>query len=1163
MSYAIDPPNIIARLLQFLVILASKAQVRERVLLALIAFRFSRSASNIFVALPPPNRSHALSFTTAYLSKEPIGPYNMASSLSSRLSQLSTHLPAVKPTGLPISLVRFPPSSEPTTLPPPPDFAALAHPFSIPVGVYNALLSPSVPITVALVYASVVTYMNNVNAQRKWKPWAFSQTSTFKTLVILHNVILAIYSAWTLVGMVNALAQSLPGWGAEHGLAQIVDSLCKIQGPRGLGSAAIFNEQTSAWSMTNRAFHLAADGLAPERTDVGRIWNEGLAFYGWLFYLSKFYEVIDTAIILAKGKKSSFLQTYHHAGAMLCMWAGIRYMSPPIWMFVLVNSGVHAIMYTFYLCSALNIQVPKTVKQVLTTTQIAQFVIGASYAFAHLFVAYQIPVTVPYMYHLGDAISTVSSAFPSDMSSASSAALTTASAGVGSFLKKAVLRAAGREGLAENVRNERGQTFGVDVANAAKDFMRREETRFRDELQWEHCLDTSGQVFAILLNCMYLAPLTWLFVRFFIEAYTKRMERRRSSTASEKAIAARHSLTDASKGFERQVREMVADMHNHEDAVTTTEQHGGTSSQTESKSESKSESKVETSSESKPEEQRDLKTFATNSSEAAWQVKEELAQKAADGVQSAKDVMTMLVDKAADAQQGIQDSLIPTKETGNTGSGSVDNPEQMTSTHGEPSSSPSEDAEQDTKEVSNEIEKSEDTPYTGESDESRKRFAAAQEALEQLMRDAGGDELGDGETPEPEDSPDPQRDPTSMSDDDQENIDEDEAEDLSEISLSGISREGKEHPSTIAESPTPVGDGTSLEEARAQQQAQDKDEAEGPVQAQSGARESANIESKEEHTASDVQDTETESNAEVSGSSTDASQIAGETPPESAEQQTSIPQTSQIFGLDGVDERPSTADPEKDTSSHSGKGGLTSLEAGTRSPPVRAGESTVSTELHNRSSEAIAAQRADTDQVDDLGLSSNEPRKNEATYDSHTTTDPTLDVGQEEDTKATEKNSAGSSASPTDRSGAGGVSEDKAHDREEPGVVEASRITDMEPTQEAEQAPSSTSDREDITSKEEAMPATDAAAESVDTSTESEQQERSISASTEDRSEAPPSIPPRSPRRKQTPSVKSKASSLSVRSSRSHLDQMSEELQAKNGDSPRHSSGSLVQTATA
>ena len=65
-----------------------------------------------------------------------------------------------------------------------------------------------------------------------------------------------------------------------------------------------------------------------------------------MYMLTKSYkdEVVDTLIILAKGKRSATLQTYHHAGAMLCMWAGIRYMSPPIWMFCLVNSGIHFLM---------------------------------------------------------------------------------------------------------------------------------------------------------------------------------------------------------------------------------------------------------------------------------------------------------------------------------------------------------------------------------------------------------------------------------------------------------------------------------------------------------------------------------------------------------------------------------------------------------------------------------------------------------------------------------------------------------------------------------------------------------------------------------------------------------------------------------------------------
>ena len=114
----------------------------------------------------------------------------------------------------------------------------------------------------------------------------------------------------------------------------MLDSLCKINGPRGYGNAAIYDSVTDQWKLPNPEFQLAAGGV-PDPTDVGRMWNQGLAYLGWIFYLSKFYEVLDTAIILAKGKKSSTLQTYHHAGAMMCMWAGIRYSK-------LILIGIHS-----------------------------------------------------------------------------------------------------------------------------------------------------------------------------------------------------------------------------------------------------------------------------------------------------------------------------------------------------------------------------------------------------------------------------------------------------------------------------------------------------------------------------------------------------------------------------------------------------------------------------------------------------------------------------------------------------------------------------------------------------------------------------------------------------------------------------------------------------
>ena len=147
------------------------------------------------------------------------------------------------------------------------------------------------------------------------------------------------------MGMLGAAKRSWPGWKGENGLVGVVDAMCKINGPRGLGSATTYDTSTEAWGVKDQTIKLL--GGFPDNTDVGRIWNEGLAYYGWLFYISKFYEVVDTMIVIAKGKSSSFLQTYHHAGAMMSMWAGIRYMSPPIWMFVQVNSGIHSLMVYF------------------------------------------------------------------------------------------------------------------------------------------------------------------------------------------------------------------------------------------------------------------------------------------------------------------------------------------------------------------------------------------------------------------------------------------------------------------------------------------------------------------------------------------------------------------------------------------------------------------------------------------------------------------------------------------------------------------------------------------------------------------------------------------------------------------------------------------------
>ncbi|KAL8715609.1 MAG: hypothetical protein Q9220_000946 [cf. Caloplaca sp. 1 TL-2023] len=459
----------------------------------------------------------------------------------------SAAAPSVHPTLPPLSLLKIvPPPSEPQSLPPPISDASLARPFNISTKVYNDALHPLIPITIAVVYASVAIYINQVNKRRDNKPWSFSKTNLFYGLVLLHNAFLAVYSGWTCIGMINAFRHTWPGWEGEHKVARAVDALCKINGPRGFGSAATFNNADSIWSFTDRVMNLE-QGL-PDTTDVGRLWNEGLAFYGWLFYLSKFYEVFDTFVVLAKGKNTTYFQIWHHAGAMLGAWAGIRYMSPPIWLFVALNSGIHTVMYTYYTFNHLGFQISQSFKASLTKLQITQVIFGNIYALAHLFIAYEIPVETPYLF-----VHSLSSALPSAASSISSAVATaTASADLASWIKKAALRAAGEEGLAENVRNSQGQTFGIDAIHAAEVEKAQEEIRYKMQYQTVNCLDTSGQVFAILLNFLYLTPLAVMFINWYIGRYLKSA---RSSTPPSRI----ENIQQSGKGAAKDLKQELAD----------------------------------------------------------------------------------------------------------------------------------------------------------------------------------------------------------------------------------------------------------------------------------------------------------------------------------------------------------------------------------------------------------------------------------------------------------------------------------------------------------------------------------------------------------------------------------------------------------------------------
>lgn len=460
------------------------------------------------------------------------------------------------------------PGPLPMSLAPPQNEPSLLQPFQIPPALYAQLLDYRVPLTIGTVYATTVILLNRVNKARAYRPWAISKTSWFKLLVILHNVFLAVYSAWTCVGTWIALRSSIPRFNNEFGAVGVIDGFCRLAGPRGLGNGATYNATTDQWIMTNPEYHLAANGL-PDPTDAGRLWNQGLAYYGWIFYLSKFYEVIDTAIILAKGKRSSTLQTYHHTGAMLCMWAGIRYMGQPIWIFVLVNSFIHAMMYTYYTLTALHVRVPNAIKRSLTSMQITQFIFGTFSASSYMFIKYSIPVTVSRSLSWEQ----VSGAIPSAVSAAESGiAAATASAGLVPWMKKFAFRAAGAEGIAENVLNAEGQHFGADALNAARFSQAKQLSENAVLYETIDCVDNSGQAFAIWLNVLYLLPLTYLFARFFVKSYLRRKEPVEKQKPATQIQQVEKAGLDAFKGVSREIRKAALEQNGDSGDTSATDE---------------------------------------------------------------------------------------------------------------------------------------------------------------------------------------------------------------------------------------------------------------------------------------------------------------------------------------------------------------------------------------------------------------------------------------------------------------------------------------------------------------------------------------------------------------------------------------------------------------
>jgi hypothetical protein len=174
--------------------------------------------------------------------------------------------------------------------------------------------------------------------------------------------------------------------------------------------------------------------------------------------------------------------------------------------------------------------------------QITQFLVGASFAMAHSFVSYTVPFDVAET--TGNQAATVASASA----------------------------AASESSLVDQVKNVLGSFFGASSNTPS------ETPQVNHGQATVPCITTTGATFAIWLNVLYLAPLTYLFVKFFITSYLRRSsaESRRVKTAakvdSERARRASNVLLAEKAGWDA-AKDLEKEVYGENGAPTTNGKH--------------------------------------------------------------------------------------------------------------------------------------------------------------------------------------------------------------------------------------------------------------------------------------------------------------------------------------------------------------------------------------------------------------------------------------------------------------------------------------------------------------------------------------------------------------------------------------------------------------
>lgn len=102
-----------------------------------------------------------------------------------------------------------------------------------------------------------------------------------------------------------------------------------------------------------------------------------IQFWSYVFCWSKLFEFGDTAFIVLRKQKITFLHTIHHALTFIFTFFAYKDHSSMLRLPTAMNYSIHFIMYGYYALRASGYRFPKSVQICITVSQILQMVIGA------------------------------------------------------------------------------------------------------------------------------------------------------------------------------------------------------------------------------------------------------------------------------------------------------------------------------------------------------------------------------------------------------------------------------------------------------------------------------------------------------------------------------------------------------------------------------------------------------------------------------------------------------------------------------------------------------------------------------------------------------------------------------------------------------------------